>query len=481
MERAFDMKADKMNIKDAYDEYQYFLLKYLLPLLGISYDKNLREIADPSLSPGGPYIRQDGGYIYFSTYDKDVFYMEWKSLLAEDDISLAREVIRAFHSVSKYRISRPQTSRNRHPSSINLNYRTDAIREENYRLAVQKGVCDWCAGKENEAFYHLIQILEQWSVQTYEGNHVTLGFIYDPSVESHFSADGYGDWLDFLEDDYAATLTDCIHSVIKVDKNCDFVGYLSVTEGNTVEKYKLSPLLPYRFARIIEKHVKGTRVGVFLLSNGDILIFKNQAVRLIKRNLKWLNLGYETFFNMVESKVKPGTISEDLIEQIYASVLDVSFSHMGGIIAVVSDVSDLTSTKNSILNACDNLLDNRTSSEIAASMQGLKGKKKLPPAEIQKRILKRKTIRALVGDKKFLDLDRKLRTELISMDGACILNVRGDVCAVGAIICNDSGSSGGGRSAAAKKLSGYDGVAVKISTDGYIELFAGGRPVYAIK
>lgn len=468
------MEGKKMVINNAYDEYQYFLEKYLLPLLGITYNQNLRRVTGTSPDGQSRFIRKSGNYIYFSSYSEDVFSLEWKPPLAKDNLNLARAVIRAFFGVSKYRISST-------PTAINMNYKADAVREENYRLAVQKGVCDWCAGTANEAFYRLIQILEQWSVQTYEGNHVTFGFVYDPKAKSSFSTDGYGNWLDFLKDDYAATLTDCIHSVIKLDENCDFVEYLSITEGNTVEEYDLSPLLPYRFARIIEKYVKGSCVGVFLLSNGDILISKNGAVRLIKRNLKWLNLSYETFLNMVESKVKRRKISEKLIKQIYASVLDVSFSHTGGIIAVVSDISKLTTKTASVLNMCDNLLDNHNPSEIEDYMRALSGKKRLPPTEIKKRMLKRKTIRSLVGGKKFSALDRKLRTELISMDGACILNFDGDICAVGAIICNDSGSSGGGRSAAAKKLSKYGGVAVKISTDGYIELFANYTPVYAIK
>lgn len=471
------MGTIKMRVKNGYDEYKYFLIKYMLPLIGISYNQNLERITSDIKAPCGSYIRKDKNYIYFSTYDEDVFCMEWTPPLTDDNIGLARAVIRSFFDVSKYSLVKPNKDKTGH----NIPYKTDAVREENYRLAVQKGVCDWCAGSANEAFYQLIQLMEQWSVQTYEGNHVTFGFVYDPQALSSFSYDGYGSWLDFLEDDYAATLTDCIHSVIKLDQSCNFVEYLSVTEYNTVEKYDLSPLLPYRFARIIDKYVTGSCVGVFLLSNGDILISKNQTVRLIKRNLKWLNLSYETFSNMVKSKVTKNTIPDDLVQQIYASVLDVSFAHTGGIIAVVADISKLTTKTNTVLNMCDNLLDTHTPDEIESELKGLGTNRELSSTEIQKRLLKRKTIRALINDKKFADLDRKLRTELISMDGACILNFDGDVCAVGAIICNDSGSSGGGRSAAAKKLSKYGGMAVKISTDGYIEVFANYLPVYAIK
>lgn len=471
------MSSANMNILNAYDEYQYFLETYLLPLIGISYNKNLERVSmnrGIASNVSGSFIRQEKNRIYFSSYNEDVFSLVWKPKLAQDSIGLARTVIHAFFNVSKYWISDNQ-------KSVKIDYKTDAIREENYRLAVQKGVCDWCAGKDNESFYRLIQILEQWSVQTYEGNKVTFGFIYNPRAKSLFSDDTYGTWMDFLKDDYAATLTDCIHSVIQLDVNCNFAGYLSVTENDEVESYRLSPLLPYRFARIIEKYVVGSCVGVFLLNNGDILVSKNRAVRLIKRNLKWLNLSYETFRNMVESKAKKKCIPESLVKQIYASVLDVSFAHTGGIIAVVSDISKLMPASNPVLNICDNLLDERSLSEIDDEMRYSKTYRSLSPSELQKRMLKRKALLSLVSRRKFFDLDRKLRTELISMDGACILNYEGDVCAVGAIIRNDSGSSGGGRSAAAKKLSKYGGLAVKISTDGYIELFVNYNPVYAVK
>ena len=254
-----------------------------------------------------------------------------------------------------------------------------------------------------------------------------------------------------MKDDYAATLTDCIHSVILLDKKCSFVSHLSITEENTVEGYQLSSLLPYRFASILQKHVFGSRVGIFLLNNGDILISKNSAIRLVKRNLKWLNLSYDTFLNMIKSKLPQSKTPKTLIEQIYASVLDVSFAHTGGIIAVVSDESELLEKDNPVLSPCDYLLDRRSLSEIEGEMLTLAAYKHLSDKEIKKRILKRIVLSQLVAGRKFSNLDRKLRTEIISMDGACILNAVGEVCAVGAIIRNDSGSSGGGRSAAAKK------------------------------
>ena len=89
-------------------------------------------------------------------------------------------------------------------------------------------------------------------------------------------------------------------------------------------------------------------------------------------------------------------------------------------------------------------------------------------------------MKRLIAGKTFDRLDRKLRSELLGLDGACIIGCNGEVQAFGAIIRNKSGSLGGGRGAAARKLSEY-GMAVKISTDGYIELYLDGNLVYSIK
>ena len=96
--------------------------------------------------------------------------------------------------------------------------------------------------------------------------------------------------------------------------------------------------------------------------------------------------------------------------------------------------------------------------------------------------MKKEIILNLIKDKKmkFVNIERKLRSELAALDGAFIINKKGNIISVGSIIQNDKGSSGGGRSAAAKKLS-KNGMAIKISTDGYIETFVNGTKIYSIK
>ena len=179
-------------------------------------------------------------------------------------------------------------------------------------------------------------------------------------------------------------------------------------------------------------------------------------IRFVKRCNKWLNFNGNAFSTAL-SKEKVKIKNERLIKEIFATALDVSFSHCGGIIACV-DYNKLKNNEN-VLSMADNLIESNDNESN-----------------------KRKIIRMLVGNNNFSDIDRKLRAELTALDGACIIDEEGKVISFGAIIQNESGSTGGGRGAAARALSKFGGFAIKISTDGYLELYVDGRdPVYKIK
>jgi hypothetical protein len=83
---------------------------------------------------------------------------------------------------------------------------------------------------------------------------------------------------------------------------------------------------------------------------------------------------------------------------------------------------------------------------------------------------KAKAIHQMLIGQRFQDLDRRLRQELLAIDGATIIDYMGNVLAVGAILQIEGGSSGGGRLAAAIELSKC-GVGIKVSQDGGIKGF----------
>lgn len=263
--------------------------------------------------------------------------------------------------------------------------------------------------------------------------------------------------------------TDCIHSVIQLDGNCRFIRFLSLSDNGTIPLHTLSPFLPLRFSQCIYEHVHDDAVGIFLLNNGDIVLSKDREIKFVKRNLRWLNFSFDAFRAAACSQQT--NWDEFLLKEIYATMLDVSFAHTGGILSIVRDPGELRVPSNSpVLKPYDDLL--RDPPENCLDKLPLKDK------EITQ--IKRQVIKMLINDKRFPELDRKLRSELTAMDGACILDAEGNVVSFGAIIRSDTESSGGARGAASRTLSHY-GMAVKISTDGYVELYLDRNKVLEIK
>ena len=286
----------------------------------------------------------------------------------------------------------------------------------------------------------------------------------------------------FLEDDSSAVLSDCIHSVMEIDKNCNLINYLSVTKNvPEIAACELNNHVPLRFLHTVQQFVSqkfgeagSDKVGIFLLSNGDILIVKNGSTKFVKRNLQWLSMNHSSFIASLGFDNRRSDDSfQELLANIYASVLDVSFSHSGGLIAIVDSTKIPEMTSGYVLNPYNNL----NLAEDVALMDSASLKYDPPKSE---QVIRRKLLTKLLRNTTFSNVDRKLRSELIALDGACIIGTNGNIYSCGAIIQNDSGSSTGGRSSAAKKLSRY-GVAIKISTDGYIEVYKDTNLVYAIK
>lgn len=456
------------------EEYKQFLTEFLFPLLGnnsVSLEEvNFTETHQRSV------VEQKEDTVYFYAGNKCYFKTPATLHLAgsTDNMAIARNGILAFLSHCSYAYSRNFKPQNR--------YTTTVAKEKAWKMAIQEGIIRWIFGRtSNDTTARFFDILEKWAVKTYEGKHVTLGFIVNPSINAEAIL-SFEELQAFLEDDSSAVLSDCIHSVMEIDKNCNLINYLSVTKDvMEISACSLNNNVPLRFLHTVQQFVPqkygkagSDKVGIFLLNNGDILVVKNGSTKFVKRNLQWLSMNNSAFIaSLGFDRPEPDNNLNALLANIYASVLDVSFSHSGGLIAIVdpTKISQLLDQK--VLNPYNEL--------SLADDEALSKSRELgfdPPKKEQQ--IRRKLLTQLLGDKTFSNTDRKLRSELIALDGACIVGINGKIYSCGAIIQNDSGSSSGGRSSAAKKLSRY-GVAIKISTDGYIEVYRDTSLVYAIK
>ena len=148
-----------------------------------------------------------------------------------------------------------------------------------YDYAVQRGICHWIADNCPEKLEHLLISLEKWSSKTYEGKKVPFAFIVDL-----MSNNGVFNYIEFLYEEYSATFTDEITSIVELDKDLQFIKYNSLTENNTIPATDIT-FSPYRFAQVITNFTGGkNKVGVILLTSGDIILIKDAKIELIKRD-----------------------------------------------------------------------------------------------------------------------------------------------------------------------------------------------------
>ena len=175
-------------------------------------------------------------------------------------------------------------------------------------------------------------------------------------------------------------------------------------------------------------------------------------------------------------------------EAVYLSALDVSFSNSGACICYLKkeqeknalkhiDIHDIIS--DSIYNDKVEMLNSRN---LIERLEDAENDNKVIDTEIRdlpesfnvfledEKCTKICALAKIINGKKFHELDRRLRAELLGIDGATILDFEGNILCIGAIVEIEAGSSGGGRLAAARTLAKY-GVSMKVSMDSTITCY----------
>lgn len=462
------------------EEFSIICRDYLFPLVGVPYG-GAKRIHYKHNGDHFVELKEDGKiFVYEALKGDSCFEILVNKNFPVELISLLDMAMKNINEVRHFNPKRKVKAK----SFLHL------INE--FSFAIQKTVCEWIT--DNDDNYpnveYLISVLEEWKNKTYEGKNVNFAFVIDLEKKTN-PKDKVFQFDEFLKEEYSATFSDAITSVILLNKNLEFVKYRSITSESVEHDYSVGPL---RFADILNGFVED-KIGVILLSNGDIILAKDKGIRLVKREGKWLNFSKDVFASFVSALLdkKEDEDFKNLVEEIYLSALDVSFAHSGGIIAYVLDEEEHKLTEpNLYVKLLEKKSIKRMKKPVVHFIDNLSiamkpldelidiNKRYFNTAETKKRMMKRSFLQKVTGNSEFGKIDRRLRTELISMDGATIIKENGKLLAVGAIIQNDSGSYGGGRGAAARKLSNY-GFAIKISTDGYIECYKGGDIAFKIK
>lgn len=322
---------------------------------------------------------------------------------------------------------------------------------------------------------NLLTALSNWGMRTYEGNHATFGFII-----SHKKAKETNENLNiknFLNKDFCALLGDGTETFIEISANGYLLNYITSPKTTTENL-----LVPYEYLKMANL-CTGTKIGVCLLTDGDILIFKDKMLTFAKRSGSWVCFSHQVIIDKLADRVAEG---EEIRKAIYLSSLDTSFNKCGGCVVHVSSndrynvLKHINPTDVLVEDCYNHIMEENKSKSFFAELTQENNYEPFSSFIKQDKCTKTANLIRIINGRKFHELGRKLRQELMGIDGATVIDYDGTILAVGAIVKIEAGSSGGGRLAAAKMLSNY-GISIKISNDGSIQGFRADRNRLRVK
>jgi hypothetical protein len=278
-----------------------------------------------------------------------------------------------------------------------------------------------------------IQRFESLASETYEGKPVVSAFGLTGSI-------GHGpvQMDDLWKEDFSRVLANGFDSMYVAGSDGRIFNLACLPYPSSVS------YAPHRLGSIAAWCDRSQRVALVLNRNGEVLVFNDRRLQFARRRGAWRYYAHDS----VISRLGVGRLP--LRRAVYESCLDVSFARTGGCIAIL------------------------TRSGFARLDDALSPSDRIENQDSARAKLLFAAVRA-----PFQALDRRLRQELLSMDGATILQHTGEVVTAGSIVRVPGGSSSGGRRAAAVQLSKL-GLGIKISADGPITGFRSRREIFRL-
>ncbi len=336
--------------------------------------------------------------------------------------------------------------------------------------AIEKAICDSVSEIANETLLDIVMILETFANRTYEGKRINFGIIINEVQECENPAKNIY-YREMFGYDFFAVLSNGIQSCVEFDKNGYYLGHMSL------EKLRFKPTIcPYDYMSFA-RYCDGGRIGLVLTNQGEILMFKNRNLIFSKKRGIWNSYSHEEIIALLSNRTSQSI--KEIRKSLYFTALDVAFAGTGGCIVYLNkEYSDLALSHIDIEDILTEKHYDVKRTQMADFPKRRKGDEsfvdysKIDYQTFVNNYEKTKTssLKATIEGRKFHELNRKLRQELASIDGATIIDSDGTIIACGAIVRIEGGSSGGGRLAATKTLGRY-GVAVKISQDGTMQAF----------
>jgi hypothetical protein len=289
--------------------------------------------------------------------------------------------------------------------------------------------------------------LRKLAEQSYENKSLTFGCIVSttdrssPTAGSQFPAD-------FLERKRYRALSDGYRTAYRVSAKGALIGFTDLPP-RAAEAHRYYP----KWCDELASHSRGNRLALCLTRQGDLLVLDSGRLTLTYRFGRWQYWNHTHIVDLIANAarvqhVPPARVS-GVVRSIYRAALDVAFRRSGGLFVVLRNRQNLRK----IVRHGD-AIDDSGRPALDASFDGV------------------------LDDLYVQTSPRTIVAELAALDGAVVMANTGQILAYGAVL--DPQRKGrvraaeGSRTKAAIGASNY-GLAIKVSSDGDITVYAAGK------
>lgn len=311
--------------------------------------------------------------------------------------------------------------------------------------AIEQAIAQSISEEHAQTVYRVLQVYTQWASETHEGKRTS----HTTGIHFNQSKPGASDFYASRHVGCLKTLGSTEDTLLAIGGDGTILGMELVSVRLNNYKKNRDILAPIHKADIAMWTNTRQKAAISLTEQGDILIFKDKQLLFAKRRSHWRSFPHR----LIMGEVIPDSLSREERESrkaVYLTALDIALTHRGACLGVFPGPDSLS--------RCLEL----TRPELLFSSPFM-----LPGSHV---------LASVVNSRKFYEIPRKLRADLCSVDGALIIDTSGTILTAGAILRTEGGPvTGGGRSAAAKALARC-GFGIKISSDGYIEIYDGDNP-----
>ncbi|MBQ3493887.1 MAG: hypothetical protein IJA69_00560 [Clostridia bacterium] len=348
-------------------------------------------------------------------------------------------------------------------------------------LAMEKAICNSLSEVASETLSGVISELDACARRTYEGKPMSFGIVINEYQNCQNKSANLS-YKNLFKKDFFSVLSNGEQSCVEIDKE----GY--ILSHTLLEKLRYTPTIaPYDYVGVA-KYCNEKRIGIVLKESGEILLFKNHELMYCKKHGVWGSYCHEEIIQLLSNRTTH-TIKE-IRKAIYLTALDCSFAGTGGCLVYLNKDESVNALSH--IDIFDILeedhFEEKKNQEIEEARKLYNIGKDKPIGEdvnfndfiTSNNLVKTACLRECIKGKKFHELNRKFRQEIVGVDGATIIDYDGTIIATGAIVKIEAGSSGGGRLAATKTLAKY-GVAIKISADGIMQAYIKDRKTKVVK